>query len=261
VDPTAPPPPEPRDERPPPESPLAPAVPADPPVHLGRRVVLGMVGLGALGVALGAPISRALGDVLGSVQEKDPTGLSGLIPGAGGWRYYSVTSSEPAIDASDARLHVSGLVASPTTLTFADLAAMPQTTLTKDFQCVTGWRVPDVTWRGVALGDVLDRAGVQPTATALRLTSADGAYTESLTLEQASEDVLVATHLDDDVVSRAHGGPIRLYVPQMYGYKSLKWLSGIEVTDSVEPGYWEERGYDVDAYVGASNGRSDPPIS
>jgi len=54
-----------------------------------------------------------------------------------------------------------------------------------------------------------------------------------------------------------HGGPVRLYVAPMYGYKSAKWLSGIEVTRKVIPGYWEERGYDIDAWVGDSNGRND----
>jgi len=47
----------------------------------------------------------------------------------------------------------------------------------------------------------------------------------------------------------------------MYGYKSLKWLSGIEVVNTVVPGYWEQRGYDIDAWVGASNGRNDEPIA
>jgi DMSO/TMAO reductase YedYZ molybdopterin-dependent catalytic subunit len=45
----------------------------------------------------------------------------------------------------------------------------------------------------------------------------------------------------------------------MFGYKSTKWLSGIELTSSVEVGYWETRGYDVDGFVGRSNGRDDEP--
>ena len=56
-------------------------------------------------------------------------------------------------------------------------------------------------------------------------------------------------------VTHDHGGPVRLYVAPMYGYKSVKWLSGIEVTEDV-PGYWEHRGYDVDGFVGSSNGRT-----
>ena len=62
-------------------------------------------------------------------------------------------------------------------------------------------------------------------------------------------------------VTQEHGGPVRLYVAPMYGYKSCKWLGGIQVADHVQPGYWEDLGYDVDAWVGQSNGRSDAPTS
>ena len=135
---------------------------------------------------------------------------------------------------------------------------MPPTGMTRDFQCVTGWRVYSVQWKGVRLRDVLDRAGVQPGAKALRLTSFDGADSESLTLKQARrDDVLVAYELEGEQLSDAHGGPVRLYVAPMYGYKSIKWLDKIELTDKVVPGYWEERGYDVDAWVGRSNNRDD----
>ncbi len=155
---------------------------------------------------------------------------------------------------------VSGLVDKPQAFRLADLARLPQTVLDRDFQCVTGWRVPDVHWVGVALPDLLDAVGVSPQATAVRFTSFDGVYTESLTLEQARrKDVLVATQMDGKPVTHDHGGPTRLYVAPMYGYKSLKWLDGIEVTDKVEPGYWENLGYDVDAWVGRSNGRDDAP--
>jgi DMSO/TMAO reductase YedYZ molybdopterin-dependent catalytic subunit len=96
----------------------------------------------------------------------------------------------------------------------------------------------------------------------LRFTSFDGLYTESLTLEQARrDDVIVAYQMEGDDISRAHGGPVRLYVAPMYGYKSIKWLDGIDATEDVEPGYWEQLGYDVDAWVGRSNGRDDDPTS
>jgi DMSO/TMAO reductase YedYZ molybdopterin-dependent catalytic subunit len=99
---------------------------------------------------------------------------------------------------------------------------------------------------------------VQAGAKALRFRSFDGTYTESLTLEQARrDDVLVAYELEGEELSDAHGGPVRLYVAPMYGYKSIKWLERIEVTDEVVPGYWEERGYDTDAWIGRSNNRDD----
>jgi DMSO/TMAO reductase YedYZ molybdopterin-dependent catalytic subunit len=137
---------------------------------------------------------------------------------------------------------------------------MPPTNLTRDFQCVTGWRVHDVPWTGVRLGDVLDRAGVQRDARAVRFRSFDGTYTESLTLDQARRpDVIVAYRFEGKDLSRIHGGPVRLYVAPMYGYKSLKWLDTIELTREVVPGYWENYGYDVDGWVGRSNHRSDSP--
>jgi DMSO/TMAO reductase YedYZ molybdopterin-dependent catalytic subunit len=87
-------------------------------------------------------------------------------------------------------------------------------------------------------------------------------YTESLTLDQARRaDVLVAYDLDGQPLSSDHGGPARLYVAPMYGYKSCKWLDSIQVVDSVVPGYWEQEGYDVDGWVGRSNGRDDQPTS
>ena len=229
---------------------------------IGRRVVLGMLGLGAAGVLVGRRLQDAQQRVLAPLEEHDPTGLTSLIPAGDEFRFYSVTDGVPVRTAADYRLRVTGLVAHPMTLRLADLAAMPQTSLVRDFQCVTGWRVPKVHWSGVALPDLLAAAGVQPTARALRFTSFDGTYTESLTLAQARRrDVLVATSMLGKPVTRDHGGPVRLYVAPMYGYKSIKWLDGIQVTDTIDPGYWEDEGYDVDAWVGHSNGRDDAPTN
>ena len=112
------------------------------------------------------------------------------------------------------------------------------------------------------LSDLLDLARPTATATAVRFHSFDGTYTESLTLEQARRpDVLVATAMSGRAVSHDHGGPARLYVAPMYGYKSAKWLSGIELTAEVVPGYWERTGnYAVDGWIGESNGRQDDPV-
>lgn len=228
---------------------------------MGRRVFLGVLGLGVLGVVTGRAVQEGIAGAIGKIP--DPGGLLGLLPLGDTFRYYSVTGSVPTRSAADYRLTVDGLVDSPMTLTMDDLAALPQTSLTRDFQCVTGWRVPEVPWKGVKVADLLDRVGVQRSATALRFVSFDGTYSESLTLEQARrDDVIVATSmLDDTPVSHDHGGPVRLYVAPMYGYKSLKWLERIELTATVQTGYWEDYGYDVDGWVGESNGRSDERTS
>jgi DMSO/TMAO reductase YedYZ molybdopterin-dependent catalytic subunit len=229
---------------------------------IGRRVVLGMLGLGAAGIVLGDRVQRTVESALRPVTRNDPTGLSSFVPTAGRFRVYSVTGHTPERDAADYRLTVDGLVDRPLDLTFDDLMARPQTELTMDFQCVTGWRVADVRWKGVRLAHLLDEAGVQEGATHLRIYSFDGVYTESLTLDQARRDDMLAAHeMLDGPVSSDYGGPVRLFAGPMYGYKSLKWLDRIEVVDELHEGYWEVRGYDVDAWVGQSNGRDDEPTT
>ncbi|MEU6081141.1 molybdopterin-dependent oxidoreductase [Streptomyces sp. NPDC047108] len=221
-----------------------------------------MLGLGAAGVAAGPSLQSGLDAALGAAAEKDPTGLTGLVPGAGGFRYYSVAASVPRRGERDYRLTVGGLVDRPSRYRLADLRALPQDRMVRDVQCVTGWRVPHTPFTGVRLSRLLDAAGVRPEANAVRFTCFDGTYSESLTLQQARRaDVLVALTLQDKPLSHAHGGPVRLYVAPMYFYKSAKWLSGISLTREVRPGYWEQRGYDTDAWVGRSNGRDDAPTA
>ncbi|WP_370154641.1 molybdopterin-dependent oxidoreductase [Streptacidiphilus sp. EB129] len=229
---------------------------------VGRRVVLGVAALGAAGVAFGAKAQNVLDGVLATVSSKDPTGLTGLLPGGGGFRFYSVADSIPHRSDTAYRLTVDGLVERPATYTLAELKAMPQTSLVKDVQCVTGWRVPKTQFGGVLLSQLLAAAGVKPEGKALRFTCFDGVYSESLTLDEAMRpDMMVAHQMNGTPVSDAHGGPVRLYAAPMYFYKSAKWLSGITVTDRVMPGYWEQYGYDVEAWVGKSNGRNDAPTS
>jgi len=216
-----------------------------------------MIGLGAVGVAAGKWLSQGVSDVVASTAP----GVANLIPAAGGFRIYTVTGGYPGFDQAAYRLSLTGLVQQPLSLSLTDLAELPQTQMTKDFQCVTGWRVADVPWAGVLLKDLLAAAKPESDAVALKLTSFDGEYTESLTMEQATrDDMLIATTMYGEPLELKHGAPVRLIAAPMYGYKSIKWLEGIEVTRSVMPGYWEQLGYDVDAWVGQSNGRSDAPV-
>ena len=229
---------------------------------VGRRVVLSMLGLGALGVGVGGAVQDKLDTVLASISAKDPTGVTGLLPGGGGFRFYSVSDSIPHRSERDYRLTIGGLVDTPASYRLSDLRALPQVRMVHDVQCVTGWRVPKTAFSGVRLSTLLDAAGVTAKGTALRFTCFDGVYTESLTLDQARRsDMIVALTMNDKPVTAAHGGPVRLYAAPMYFYKSAKWLSGITVTKDVQPGYWEHYGYDVDAWVGRSNGRGDDPTS
>jgi DMSO/TMAO reductase YedYZ molybdopterin-dependent catalytic subunit len=133
------------------------------------------------------------------------------------------------------------------------------TSFTKTFQCVTGWKVPDVHWEGVLLSDIMDAVGVRPGAVALTFESYDRNDTESLTIDQARlPDVIVAYRMLGAPVTTEHGGPVRLYVAPMFGYKSLKWLSAIRVVDQVQPGFWEQNGYPVNGWLDGTTGSTNP---
>jgi DMSO/TMAO reductase YedYZ molybdopterin-dependent catalytic subunit len=233
------------------------AVPARQPapektIAVGRRVFLGMVALGAAGIAFGSAVQSGVGRALGS-------GLGGLLPGGDDFQIYSVSDTFPVISRNAYRLTVSGLVERPKVFTFADLESMVDVNFVKTFQCVTGWRVPGVEWKGVRLSRILDDVGVRRGAVALAFDSYDGVDTESLTLDQARlPDVIVATRMLDAPITTEHGGPVRLYVAPMFGYKSLKWLSRIRVVDAVEPGFWEQNGYPVNGWLNGSTSTTPP---
>ncbi|MER6535955.1 molybdopterin-dependent oxidoreductase [Streptomyces sp. 900105755] len=224
---------------------------------VGRRALLGMLATGAVGLAAAPYLQRGWQSALDAASRVDATGLTGLLPNPGGFRYYSVVGSVPRKTESDYELRIDGLVDRPKTYTLPELRALPQTRVVHDVLCTDGWRVDDTPFEGVRLADLLDAAGVRSEGAALRFTCFDGAYTESLTLGQARRsDVLVALTMQDKPITHEHGGPVRLYVAPMYFYKSAKWLSGITVTDKVVPGFWEERGYAVDGWLDGAD-RSD----
>jgi DMSO/TMAO reductase YedYZ molybdopterin-dependent catalytic subunit len=141
------------------------------------------------------------------------------------------------------KLRVHGEVESPFELSFAELLAMPQIEQTCDVHCVTKWSVLDARFTGVRLADLAARANVKLTAHHVIFEAAHG-YTSNVPLREAlAPNVLVAHRLDGTGLSREHGAPVRGLVPDLYFWKSAKWLTGIRFVAHDEPGYWETRGY------------------
>lgn len=144
---------------------------------------------------------------------------------------------------SEFRLRVHGEVESPFTLTFSELLALPSVTQTCDVHCVTGWSVLDARFTGVRVRDLAERARPKATARHVIFEAAHG-YTANVRLNEAlAPNVLVAHRLDGKPLGRAHGSPVRALVPDLYFWKSAKWLTGIRFSSRDEPGYWETRGY------------------
>lgn len=143
----------------------------------------------------------------------------------------------------DFRLHVYGEVDSPFTIDFAGLLAMPQVDQACDVHCVTKWTVLDAQFTGVRVADLAARAKLKPTAHHVVFEAAHG-YTSNVRLSEAlAPGVLVAHRLDGSPLARAHGAPARALVPDLYFWKSAKWLTGIRFSADDHPGYWETRGY------------------
>jgi DMSO/TMAO reductase YedYZ molybdopterin-dependent catalytic subunit len=222
-------------------------------IPLGRAAFLGTLVAGIGGIALTSRFSNAVSSAMSGVAGAIPV-VNEIAP-TSGWRIYAVNPPMPEFDPATYRLKIGGQVENAVELTYADLLAMPAVEQVSDFHCVTGWSVPGVKWRGVRPQTLIDL--VKPHAGLRQVTfaSLEDPYVDGLAPDQcALRDVLLATHMDGVPLSRAHGAPVRLVMPQMYGYKNVKWLSEISFDASESTGYWEERGYDVDAWIGRSNG-------
>src|SRR5438132_1198071 len=220
--------------------------------RLGRAGFLGVVGAGVATLFYGKAISRVTSRVTNPIS--DATGLTRLIPSSG-WRIYTVADSMPSFDRATWRLRVDGLVRRPLELSYDDLLALPKAEQVSTFHCVTGWVVDNVHWGGVRFHELLARAGLLPQAGALHFVSAEQPYDDYLDLRQVSlPKVMLAYELDGKPLPREHGAPARVVIPEMYGYKNVKWVDRIQVVARPGSGYWEQRGYDVNAWVGRSNG-------
>ncbi|MEO6125200.1 MAG: molybdopterin-dependent oxidoreductase [Ilumatobacteraceae bacterium] len=132
----------------------------------------------------------------------------------------------------------------PTTISWQALHEMPSTELTVDIHCVTKWSKLDVRWRGVLLADVLHASGPSADATTLVARGEHG-YTASMSYRELLDNVcLVAYEVDGEPLAAEHGAPVRLVVPHLYFWKSVKWLRGIELChDPARIGFWERNGY------------------
>ncbi|WP_372912709.1 molybdopterin-dependent oxidoreductase [Salinigranum sp.] len=134
-----------------------------------------------------------------------------------------------AVETDGWRLTVDGRVDRPLSLSHDDLRAMELVSATGDFSCVEGWTATDLTWRGVRVTDLLDRAGPDAEAAFALVHAMDGEYACGYPLD-ALDGALLALELDGEPLPVEHGGPARL-VPADGGdcWESVKWVARIEL--------------------------------
>jgi DMSO/TMAO reductase YedYZ molybdopterin-dependent catalytic subunit len=153
--------------------------------------------------------------------------------------------SVPHFDPDRWGFNVYGLVEQPLRFTWDELNKLPKTSRTSDFHCVTRWSRFDNRWEGVSFREVLERVKLKLGA-AFVLVHAEHGFTANVSLADLDrEDVLFATHHDGEPLTAEHGYPLRLIVPHLYAWKSVKWVRGIELLEHDYPGFWEQNGYHV----------------
>ena len=217
---------------------------------IGRAAFLATIAAGIGGIAIAPAISAPIYGAIDAL----PAGLGSLVPG-GGWRIYSVQSPLPVFHPQTYRLRIHGLVERPVTLTWPEVLRLQGARQVSTFHCVTGWTVSNVHWEGIRGKTIADLVRPTKAATFVTFQSLEGPYVDQLTREQfelSGHDARPAH--GRRAGDRAHGAPLKLVIPQMYGYKGVKWVTEIRYDSVEQPGFWEQRGYDVDAYVGRSNG-------
>ena len=153
----------------------------------------------------------------------------------------------PQTDLATWDLTIFGLVHNELKLTYDEVQALPQTVVTADIHCVTGWSRLGDTWAGVAIQEILRRCQPERDATHV-MAHCEFGYTTSVPLEVLDDaGVLLCYGWNGKDLSNEHGFPLRLFVPKKYFWKSAKWLRGLEFMPRNRLGFWEQRGYHDEA--------------
>jgi DMSO/TMAO reductase YedYZ molybdopterin-dependent catalytic subunit len=151
--------------------------------------------------------------------------------------------SVPRFDPDRWDFRIDGLVEQPMKLTWTQFNELPKSKVHSDFHCVTRWSRFDNSWEGVLFNDVLKLVTLKREAK-YALVRAEQGFSANVPLADLRHDnVLFATHHDGESLTAEHGFPLRLIVPHLYAWKSVKWVRGVEFLERDAPGFWEQNGY------------------
>lgn len=151
--------------------------------------------------------------------------------------------AQPDVAPERWRLRIGGLVENPMVWTLPEFMALPQSDFVSDIHCVTQWSRYDNHWRGVSAKTLLDIVKPKVEAKHVLFTAYDGYTTNVKRSVFAEDNVLLAHSWEGQPISREHGGPVRVIIPDWYLWKSAKWVTRIEFAAQDQPGFWEVRGY------------------
>lgn len=138
---------------------------------------------------------------------------------------------------------ITGLVEQPISLAWPEFSKLPQTTVTADMHCVTRWSRFDVQWEGVLFNEVMKLVRIRQEAKYVMVTAEHG-YTSNVPLADLERPTtLFALKENGELLPPEHGYPLRLVVPHLYAWKSVKWVRGLEFLKEDAAGFWEQNGY------------------
>jgi DMSO/TMAO reductase YedYZ molybdopterin-dependent catalytic subunit len=169
-----------------------------------------------------------------------------------------INAIAPKVDEQRWRLKTSGLVEQPLSLTLEQLRGYEPLHQFVTLSCISnpvgGDLIGTTRWTGVSLQRLLPDLRLQPTATHLKIRSADEFF-EVVALDaiKADERIMLTYAWDGVPLRREHGFPLRIYIPDVHGMKQPKWIESIEFTDHWEPGFWVVRGWNKVAQMHATS--------
>lgn len=211
-----------------------------------RRQFLQSAAAGTAVVTLGGVLWRLAADDLTrkARAEKRADGRPRLPPGQRVLsRFKNMGGDEGPGDVKSFRLRVHGAVATPFTLDYAGLLKLPQVEQPADVHCVTGWSCLGSLFKGVRVATLAEKAGVKGAVRHVIFEAAHG-YTSNVPFAEATAPAALVTYrMNGKPFPIEHGAPVRGLVPDLYFWKSAKWLTGVRFVVEDEPGYWEVRGY------------------
>jgi DMSO/TMAO reductase YedYZ molybdopterin-dependent catalytic subunit len=151
--------------------------------------------------------------------------------------------SVPQFDPKTWVFETAGCVEKPLRLNWDEFLTFPHIAVTADFHCVTRWSRFDNHWEGVSFRTIYELTRPKPECTHVMVHCAEGYTTNVPLADLLQKNVLFAIRHDGEPLPAEHGGPLRLVVPKLYGWKSAKWVCGLEFMIHDRPGFWEQNGY------------------
>ncbi len=150
---------------------------------------------------------------------------------------------QPDFNPATYKFQVTGAVENPISYSWEEFLKLPKSNLTADFHCVTRWSQYDIEWAGVKYLDLEKIIKPKPEAKFVVQLGLDD-YSTNVPIEDLrKENILLAYELKGGPIPREHGWPLRLIIPELYGWKGSKFLYRLHFKENDDPGFWEVRGY------------------